>query len=341
MLEDRKIIEIGEEPAVRFCGWLFAMNGAVVTRLAQNDKKTPRSDSWSDTYLNTQKTLSDPRSLSKKAYEQLVTDSDIVIADPDIDWTPFSGVRAITGTVDPFAVDGPYANWQGTELIYATLGGATGYTFTRDDLPVYGYGDRFQYLAGMYLYQSLCACLLQADLTGQTTGISASPRVRVSNFESVVSLLPYLTTQYEYNGAESTKEQSGPRFVNQCTDGFVVVYAGSSWAPIARALDRIDLLEDPRFVDNGARFENMVALEKILDEWASTKTVADACRAGEHHNVAITAIRSPEAALDEASLDQRGAWYGFDMNGRRARVPTMPYTVDGRRPHVTEQVSIA
>ncbi|PRZ40855.1 crotonobetainyl-CoA:carnitine CoA-transferase CaiB-like acyl-CoA transferase [Antricoccus suffuscus] len=340
MLEGITVLEVGDEPAVRFCGWIFAMNGAAVTRLGQ---RTPsgRTDKWSDAYLNTHKVVQDSETLSKTGFQEMVAGADVVIGDSNIDWTLYAAVSAVTGTVDAFATDGPYAGWRGTELVYATLGGATGYTFTRDDEPVYGYGDRFQYLAGMYLYQSLCSCLLQADLNGPLEESYTTPRVRVSNFESVVSLLPYLTTQYEYNKVESTKEQSGPRFVSRCTDGFIVSYAGFAWEPIAKTLDRLDLLEDPRFVDNSARFENMATLGIVLDEWASNKTVAEACRAGAQYNVAITDIRSPEAALGDESLSQRGAWCDVEMDGRQGRVPAAPYTVDGGRPHISASEVVA
>ena len=341
MLEGLTVIEVGEEPAVRFCGWLFAMNDATVVRLADSDRQSPRSDSWNEHYLNTRKSIVAPESVDATRRAELSADADIVIGDPDIDWAQFDSNRSITGTVDGFGVDGPYAAWQGNELVYATLGGASGYTFTREGTPVYGFGDRYQYLAGMYLYQAVCACVLQADMNRATPEATTVPRVRISNFESVVSLLPYLTTQYEYNGVESTTEQSGPRFVSECEDGFIVVYAGFAWEPIATALDRLDLLDDVRFVENGARFENIAALGEVLDEWAATKTVEQACSAGRERNVAITEVRSPEAALSEESLAHRGAWYDLRVDGKKGRIPAMPYTANDVRPHVGEKVSMA
>lgn len=340
MLEGLTVIEVGEEPAVRFCGWLFAMNGATVVRLAEPGPGSPHADSWSEHYLNARKSLVLPDAPHAARHAESTSDADVVIGDPDTDWSQFDGNRSVTGTVDGFGVDGPYANWQGNELVYATLGGASGYTFTREGTPVYGYGDRYQYLAGMYLYQAVCACLLQADLNKGGPEAATVPRVRISNFESVVSLLPYLTTQYEYNGVESTTEQSGPRFVSQCKDGFIVVYAGFAWEPIATTLERPDLLTDERFVENGARFDNILALGEVLDEWSATRSVEQACSAGREHNVAITEVRDPEAALREESLSRRGAWYDLAVDSRDGRIPAMPYTADDVRPHIGEKVSM-
>ena len=331
MLNGVTVTESGNDPATRFCGWLFAMNGATVTRIVPSgiDKG---SDRWSEGFLNARKTVIGSENLTGSTWNDLL-ESDVVIADPDFDWNAV-GSPTITGTVDAFSPDGPYANWRGNELVFTTLAGATGYTLSRDGTPVYGYGDRYQYLAGMYLYQSLCACLLQE--AHDRDAAPSSPRVRVSNFESVVSMLPYLTTQYEYNQNESTAEQSGPRFVSACTDGYVVTYAGFAWLPIATALGRMDLVDDPRFVDNNARFGNVADLGEIIDAWASTMTVEEACRIGQKHNVAVTEVRSPSAALADEALERHGAWLDVPIDGGAGRIPAVPYTVDGLRPHMLD-----
>lgn len=339
MLEGLNVIESGNEPAVRFCGWLFAMNDASVTRVSDVDEKSSKVDLWSDAFLNSNKTVLDRKSLPD-SYLHEATRADIVIGDPDTDWAEFDSEISVTGTVDAFGQDGPYANWQGNELVFATLGGASGYTFTRDDIPVYGYGDRYQYAAGMYLYQSLCACLLQADIKREGVSGRIVPRVRVSNFESVVSLLPYLTTQYEYNQTESTREQSGPRFVARCTDGFVVAYGGFEWEPIAKTLDRMDLVDDERFVANSARFENIAAFGDIVDEWTSTRTVEEVSRAGQANNVAISEVRSLDASLLDESLNDRDAWRPIKIGANIGRVPVVPYTVNGIRPHQKKEITV-
>ncbi|MGH3449465.1 MAG: CoA transferase, partial [Haloechinothrix sp.] len=161
----------------------------------------------------------------------------------------------------------------------------------------------------------------------------------VSAFESVVSLLPYLTTQFEYNRSQSTLEQSGPRFISRCVDGFVVIYAGRDWSNVS------DLLEDPalecdeRFINTKDRFAHVAELNDLFDVWCAGRTVADATAIGEQHDVAITAVCTPAFMLEDPAFAARAGWREVRLSDRSGRIPTLPYTVDGHRPHVAMEVT--
>ncbi|WP_134323798.1 CoA transferase [Cumulibacter soli] len=312
LLDGVSVLESGDEPAVRFCGWMLAANGATVFC------RTPQesSDRYSTDFLD-----------SGKSYADDTVHVDIVIADPDYDWESVPA-KVITGTVYPFRPTGPYADWTGNELVYSSLGGASGYTVSREGVPAYGYGDRYQYLAGQHLFQGVTASYLQR-LIDPESATGAAPLVEVSNFETVVTTLPYPTTQYQYNGDESVLEQSGPRFVSRCSDGFVVIYAGFAWDPIAATIGRDDLLTDERFVENDARFRHVAELGEVFDDWAAARTVEQACNEGKTHNVAVTPVRPAAEALRDEDLLRRGV-FTLDRSGE-GLVPAIPYTVNGHR----------
>lgn len=316
LLDGLRVLEVGDEAAIRFCGWMFAMNGAEVLRVQDRAEGT---DPLVEGFLNSGKQITHAAPDSREW--------DIVIADPSYDWSQVPP-QTISGTVHPFRPTGPYRDWSGSELVYCSLGGATGYTVSRDGTPVYGYGDRYQYIAGMHLFQGVTGCYLKT-LVNETAQFDSVPVVEVSNFETVATSLPYPTTQYQYNGDESVLEQSGPRFVSRCIDGFVVIYGGFAWDPIAALLDRPDLLDDERFVDNGERFRHVSELGEIFDAWAIERSVTEACEIGKLQNVAVTPVRTPRQALHDEGLASRGAWMP-DATGE-GRVPLLPYTVDGVR----------
>lgn len=324
VLDGLTVLEHGDDPAVRYCGWLLASNGATVYRVGE---LRPDGDRFVDNYLDSGK-----RYVANTAGAGSI---EIVIADPSYDWESVAD-GVLTGTVHPFRPTGPYADWTGNELIYSSLGGASSYTVTRDGVPVYGHGDRYQYLAGHHLFQGLTASYLQRLLNPDERAPATAPLVEVSSYETVVTTLPYPTTQYQYNGDESVLEQSGPRFVSECSDGFVVIYAGFAWDPIAAALGREDLITDERFVANDARFRHVVELGEIFDEWAAARTVEQACEAGKAHNVAVTPVRPAAEALQDPDLTRRGVFR--KARSGRGLVPAIPYTVNGSRPEEIKNV---
>ena len=96
-------------------------------------------------------------------------------------------------------------------------------------MPVYGFGRRYLYLTGLY-----AAIAGLAQVYGRTN--VAHPQVTVNALESVVSLLPYASLQFAYNGTTETIEHSGPRFMCRCQDGHIVIYSGGAWPAQAAML---------------------------------------------------------------------------------------------------------
>lgn len=296
-----RVLDAGTTPAAHYCGWLFVQNGAVVVNAGHHGPDVP--DEAAD-FLDTGKTSEGARH-----------DYDIVLVDEgSADLPP---AARLIGRADRFGAGGPRAHWVADELVLAAAGGAAGYTRGRDGGPVYGFGLRYQYLAGLYLYIGLTAALADPSTPAGT-------EIGVSELDTVASLLPYATTQYEYNGSESILEQSGPRFVVACRDGWVVVYAGLAWPALVAMLGRTDLLDDDRFVALDVRFQHVDELAELFDEWGAGITVAEALAAGTAHDVATSSVRSPSDVLADEELADRGTWHSVRGGGL---APSLPYLV--------------
>lgn len=71
------------------------------------------------------------------------------------------------------------------------------------------------------------------------------------------------------------------------------------WPNICRALDRMDLLSDERFLDNRARFRNNRALVRILDEAFGSRSSADWTPILDAHDIFWSVINDvPDAHAD-------------------------------------------
>jgi crotonobetainyl-CoA:carnitine CoA-transferase CaiB-like acyl-CoA transferase len=314
MLAGLRVLEYGDDAAVRFCGWMLARNGASVTRNGGS------GDSPEDTFLGAGKSI----------------DSDAVLRTWDIILCHCSNSGAargiatgVLGVVDDYAPEGPYRDWHGVPITQVSHGGAAQYTRSSLGEPVYGFGHIFEYLAGLYLFASIVAAHSSRIPAGRVT----STEVRVSKFETIVSSLPYLTTQVEYNGSTSVFGQSGPRFVSVCRDGWVVVYAGGAWANVAALLGEVGLLTDPRFGELSARFAHVTDLRRIVAGWTATRTVAEACQAGMTCSVAIAPVRSVREVLKDAELRSSGFLSSLP-DADELLGPNLPYVVQATGPIV-------
>lgn len=332
LLPGIRVLDLGTDVAGAYCALQFAKFGADVDRFSD----APAPTGWAvylDAYLHAGKN----RVRGPSGLPEAVGAYDVVIGEPDAPWAelaPHLRDGAVTATVDPFGETGPYRDWKGTELVFASAGGATGYTRADDGRPVFGFGHRYEMLAGLYLFTAACAALGGADGPGEPR----VPALRVSAMETVASVLPYLTTQYVYNGSLSTVEQSGPRYTGACDDGYVVIYAGGPWADMVTLFQRPDLAGDARFETQGERFRNEAELGRMFAEWCGARTVAEVVAAADAANVAICPAVGLAGVLEDEQLALRDGWEPIEVPGAgTGRAPREPYVVNRWRTARTKE----
>jgi crotonobetainyl-CoA:carnitine CoA-transferase CaiB-like acyl-CoA transferase len=319
-LEGLVVAQFGSDPAIDFTGWVFAQSGATVLTAVD-----PSPGPWGqcrDAFRGAGKTHVSLQELTARS-----ADADVAVAGPELDWTTVAA-PALTGSVTAFPEATPYSGWSAGEAVLASLGGATAYTTSQDGVPVYGFGDRYQYLTGWLLYTALVSCLVAGESPTPRT-----PTVVINQLEAVTYLLPYGTAQVDYNGSVETVEQSGPRFVSRCLDGHVAIYAGGRWGDVAALLGDEALEADPRFLTPAARFRHVAELDEILAAWCARQTVASAELQALRHSVAISRIMTLDDVLADDHLRSEDVWQSVaTADGRSGLAPRLPYRIDGLRP---------
>ena len=211
------------------------------------------------------------------------------------------------------------------EFARSCLGGAATYTYRNDGTPVYGFGDRYAYLAAIYGLTAVLGQMYRQN--GKTQD------VHVDLIQMVTSLLPYPTVQYEYNGSETTSAQSGPRYVTRTIDGYIVIYAGFDWPSIAKLLGTYTPQPESKFKNIDARFENSAELGAAFERWAGEKNTAEALVAGRDANVAIAKIAEPsDVATQYPWNSERPVHIPFRIvgEGRKWEPPSASAFPDGR-----------
>ena len=115
-------------------------------------------------------------------------------------------------------------------------------------------------------------------------------------------------------------------------DGSVVVVSGhpaskTNFEWFCAAMGRLDLLNDPRFIDVPSRLANLQQFAEILDTWAGSIPNAEEIeRIFERHNLATGRLRSVGEIAETPWAKHRGAITEVsDRGGGTVRIPQSPW----------------
>ena len=154
--------------------------------------------------------------------------------------------RLVVVAVSPFGGDGPYAGYQGTDLIVQALSGFMGVTGLPDREPLTTLANIIPYACGVSAFIGALAALWERRSGGR------GQHVEVSCLEATASLVPFLRTQY--SGRPTPRQggsYSGTRLY-PCRDGFIALSAHTErgWQSllIAFGLEEADVPEPLRTV---------------------------------------------------------------------------------------------
>jgi crotonobetainyl-CoA:carnitine CoA-transferase CaiB-like acyl-CoA transferase len=132
-------------------------------------------------------------------------------------------------------------------------------------------------IAGLYAAFGVMSALWQRDRAG---GDGRARSLDVALTDSVLSMMEGMLPEFGVLG--TVKQPTGSRIATAAptsayaaSDGKWVLIAGNSeplFARLVTVMERPNLAEDPRFIGNQARVENVDVLDSIIGEWTATFT---------------------------------------------------------------------
>lgn len=189
--------------------------------------------------------------------------------------------EAILVQISGYGQDGPYHPRAAFGVIGEAVGGLRhlcGYPAEESDLPPVRTGVSIgDSVTGLYAVIGLLAALFEKQSGRGRPG----RRVDVALTESVLSILEGCLPEYGYSGKVrqpqgSTIRTTAPSNAYPSSDGRWFLIGANSDALFRRlcdAMDRRDLLDDPRFTDNPSRVASADALDSEISSWTRTKTL--------------------------------------------------------------------
>lgn len=182
---------------------------------------------------------------------------------------------ALRGFGDARSGKSPYEMWPAFDIVAQAMGGFAGITGPLDGTPLKsgpGIGDIFP---GALLALGVVAAVRHAEHTGE------GQFVDVAMYDAVLAMCERIVYQHSYLGEVPRPMGNGhpllaPFDIMQTADGWIAVAAPSDkhWRILAATMNRTDLIDDPRFLNNAARLANIGEVREILGSWLARQSTA-------------------------------------------------------------------
>jgi crotonobetainyl-CoA:carnitine CoA-transferase CaiB-like acyl-CoA transferase len=249
-------------------------------------------------------------------------------------------------SITPFGQDGPWAQWQATDLTALALGGQmmmNGYD--PDDVPdappIRGNGDQSSNTACFIATHGILAALLHRDSSGEGQYIDCSMH------EALASTTEIAVPTYLYRGQDVVRQTGRhasllrtERWMHRARDGRDVLIFGvgrdnDSWTEIKRWFQAQGFglqFDEPRFDDPRARQSGRGAPEaaeimQAVDQFIAANDAEDVYRGGQQRDQAWGVVRAPDEALQDQHWWDRGFFASVSGEGveQPVAMPGAPY----------------
>ena len=332
-LEGVRVLDLGTRIAAPFCAGLLGEMGAEVVKVEQPGRgdfmreigpfmETDGGESYSLFWAVEGRgrksiTLDLRRDEGQDLFRRLAATADVVVENfrpgtleqwhigpADLDPT------LVVVRISAFGQDGPYAPRPGLDRMGIGYGGLLQLTGYPDRPPVRVGVTISDYLTGVFSAHAAVASLYARDArrSGQGAVIDAAL------YGAPLRILEWTIAAYDQLGVVRGRE--GNRLANSApldnyptADGkYVCIVAGSdaNFTRLCKAMDRPDLLDDPRFTKLADRATHGDEINGIVTEWTRARSAADIERACVDCDVPVATAYTPADMFADPHFGARG-----------------------------------
>lgn len=333
-----RVVDLTTEVAGPYCTKLFADAGAevVVVEPADGDPLRgyaatgpvpPGDDGALLRYLRLAKKVAGPE--TRDRLDELLAGADLVVVDTDEPWAEALRDRhphLVVASITAFGRTGPC---RGRPAVDLTLQAESGALMFRGDparAPVVAGGRVGEFLGGLFTAPVALAAVLRARATGQGAFVDVSVHdVLAIAGSNSMWLLHEILGRPELVAPMRSLETPG---IETASDGLVAfnTNAGPMLQMFLLMVGRPDLMDDPAYAGLAGRLAMGEAWQRIIDDWTTTRTVAEIIDAAVALRVPVAPVHDGASVLHDEHLVARGV---FRTSGDGLVHPRPPYRIDG------------
>lgn len=251
-----------------------------------------------------------------------------------MDWQTLRTInpRLVYCSISGFGQTGPYRSRLALDPVIQAVAGNMSVTGEPDGRPLQVGAPLADVLAGIFGAYAIVALLraVERDGVGRYTDISMQAAM-------VAALGPRMGETLQANRIPQRMGNENPLRVPadaylSADDRYVSIICQNQrhWEPLCRALDRADMIHDPRFATPAARLSNRAILNAEIVRVMKRKTAAEWVSRLEAQRVPCAQVNDYREALEDAQVVHRGLVHTLEHPASgRIRVVGPPWIIEG------------
>jgi benzylsuccinate CoA-transferase BbsE subunit len=254
----------------------------------------------------------------------------------DLDELRSSRPELVVVSVTPFGLTGPYAEWDGTDIVCLALGGLLALGGYGDGAPLQVAGEQALHSAQLFGAVGAMLAVLHAEQTGEGQLVDASAQETVSM--ALEHAIQYYDLEGTVRGRQTGRQRGAGAGLFPCADGWVYLFVGGIasgrfWTRFTEwmrdeAVPGAEGLAEPRWLERDY-VESAEAKERfstLFEGYAASRGKEQLYAAGQARGIPIAPVRSMSEVAASPQLAHRD--YFRDIvtpSGRSIAAPGAPY----------------
>lgn len=227
---------------------------------------------------------------------QRLSYDDLLEARPDL----------VMASITHFGQDGPYADYEGAEIVSVALGGYLKLTGDPDREPVKPYDDLVQGQAALHAAMAVVTGIFHRELTGE------GDHFDVAAIDAALFLLGGPAQTYYFDGKVTQRNSTRllnpnplfpyPSTLRPCKDGYIHAHQNYGHPDLLAVL-----MEDPTLDDlMDTPMGNATAIDEKMDVWLANYDKFEVVRRAQELRLPFTEVMTPVETLNDPHLAERG-----------------------------------